>query len=157
MKPFFAQRLIGRLRNRDGATMLEAALITPLLLLLTFSIIEFASILYCHLALQNGAAQATRFAVTGNVSGTMSRVDSIKDAFRKATPTLNVPDSGFTFSHLAVGGGAFVGGSGGPNEVERLTVNYTWTLFTPLLRPFFPNGEIKLSAESTMKNESSPE
>ena len=109
MSRYLRRRLFARLRNRDGATMLEAALITPLLLLLTFSIMEFASILYCHLALQNGAAQATRFAVTGNVSGTMSRVDSIKDAFRRATPTLTVPDSGFTFSHLAVGGGAFVG------------------------------------------------
>lgn len=149
-------RLLGRLRNRDGATMLEAALITPLLLLLTFSIIEFASILYCHLALQNGAAQATRFAVTGSVTGTMSRVDSIKNAFRRATPTITVPDSGFSFSHLAVGGGAFVGGTGGPSEVERLTVNYTWTLFTPLLRPFFTNGQIRLRAESTMKNEGTP-
>ena len=68
MNRYLRHRLLTRLRNRDGATMLEAALITPLLLLLTFAIMEFASILYCHLALQNGAAQATRFAVTGNVS-----------------------------------------------------------------------------------------
>lgn len=157
MSRYLSRRFFGRLRNRDGATMLEAALITPLLLLLTFSIMEFASILYCHLALQNGAAQATRFAVTGSITGTMSRVDSIKDAFRRATPTLTVPDSGFAFSHLAVGGGSFVGGTGGPNEVERLTVNYTWTLFTPLLRPFFTNGQINLRAESTMKNEGGPQ
>ena len=43
MSRYLARRFFGRLRNRDGATMLEAALITPLLLLLTFSIIEFAS------------------------------------------------------------------------------------------------------------------
>lgn len=133
--------------------MLEAALVTPLLLLITFALIEFASILYCHLALQNGAAQATRFAVTGSVSGSMSRVDSIKDAFRRATPTLSVPDSAFTFSHLAVGGASFVAGTGGPNEVERLTVNYQWRLMTPVLRPFFTSGQISLRAESTMKNE----
>ncbi|MEP6593143.1 MAG: TadE/TadG family type IV pilus assembly protein [Acidobacteriota bacterium] len=133
--------------------MLEAALVTPLLLLITFALVEFASILYCHLALQNGAAQATRFAVTGGVSGSMSRVDSIKDAFRRATPTLTVPDSAFTFSHLAVGGASFVAGTGGPNEVERLTVNYQWRLMTPVLRPFFSSGQISLRAESTMKNE----
>ncbi|MEO8520880.1 MAG: TadE/TadG family type IV pilus assembly protein [Acidobacteriota bacterium] len=133
--------------------MLEAALVTPLLLLITFALVEFASILYCHLALQNGAAQATRFAVTGGVSGSMSRVDSIKDAFRRATPTLTVPDSAFTFSHLAVGGASFVAGTGGPNEVERLTVNYQWRLMTPVLRPFFTSGQISLRAESTMKNE----
>jgi Flp pilus assembly protein TadG len=157
MMTFLSRRLFARLRNRDGATMVEAAFITPLLLLLTFSIVEFASILYCHLALQNGAAQATRFAVTGNVNGTMSRVDSIKSAFRSATPTLTVPDSGFTFSHLPVKGTAFVPGTGMPDEVERLTVSYTWQLFTPLLRPFFTNGEIRLQAESTMRNESAPQ
>ena len=133
--------------------MLEAALITPLLLLVTFSVIEFASIFYCHLALQNGAAQATRFGVTGNVSGGLSRVDSIKAAFRQATPTLTVPDAAFTFSHLPVGGGTWVAGTGGPGEVERLRVDYTWTLFTPLMRPFFTSGKINLRAESAMKNE----
>jgi hypothetical protein len=157
MKSYFLRRVAARLRNRDGATMVEAAFITPLLLLLTFSIVEFASIMYCHLALQNGAAQATRFAVTGNVTGTMSRVDSIKAAFRTAAPTLNVPDSGFVFSHLAVKGTVFLPGTGGPDEVERLTVNYTWKLFTPLLRPFFTNGQIQLKAESTMRNEAAPQ
>lgn len=154
MTPYFLHRLVKRLRNSEGATMLEAALITPLLLLVTFSVIEFASIFYCHLALQNGAAQATRFAVTGNVSGGMSRVDSIKSAFRQATPTLTVTDAAFTFSHLPVGGSNWVAGTGGPGEVERLTVDYTWTLFTPLMRPFFTNGTIRLRAESAMKNES---
>jgi Flp pilus assembly protein TadG len=153
MTPYFKRRLFGRLRNAAGTAMLEAALITPLLLLLTFSIVEFASIFYCHLALQNGAAQATRFGVTGNVTGTLSRVDSMKAAFRQATPTLTVPDTAFTFSHLTVGGSAFVPGTGGPDEVERLTVKYTWKLMTPLLMPFFTNGEVKLKAESTMKNE----
>lgn len=149
----FSHRFLKRLRDCEGASMLEAALITPLLLLLTFAIIEFASIFYCHLALQNGAAQATRFAVTGNVAGGMSRVDSIKSAFRQATPTLIVPDAGFTFSHLPVGAANWVAGTGGPSEIERVQVDYTWRLFTPLLRPLFTNGEIRLRAESAMKNE----
>ena len=54
------------LRGEKGATMLEAAIITPLLLLLTFSIIDFASLFYVYLALENGASQATRYGVTGN-------------------------------------------------------------------------------------------
>jgi Flp pilus assembly protein TadG len=153
MKTYFLHRFVKRLRDGRGATMIEAALITPLLLLLTFSVIEFASIFYCHLALQNGAAQATRFGVTGNVSGGLSRVDSIKAAFRAATPTLTIPDAAFTFSHLPVGGANWVAGTGGPGEIERLRVDYTWTLFTPLMRPFFTNGTISLRAESAMKNE----
>jgi len=47
--------------------MVEAAIITPFLMLLTFSIGDFASIFYVYLALENGASQATRYAVTGNL------------------------------------------------------------------------------------------
>lgn len=134
--------------------MLEAAIVTPLILLLTFGTIEFASVFYTYLTLQNGVSQATRYGVTGNTNGSMSRVDSIKNAMREATPTLDIPDSAFTFQHMAVGGSSWAGGTGGPGEVEKVTIAYTWTFFTPLIRPFFTNGQLTISVDSTMKNES---
>ena len=97
-------------RGEKGATMLEAALVTPVLLLLTFAIVDFAGMFYAYLALENGVSQATRYAVTGqlmddpsNPGTPLSRVDSIKAAMRQATPTLTIPDTAFTFSHLPVG------------------------------------------------------
>jgi Flp pilus assembly protein TadG len=50
------------IRNCRGATMIEAAIMTPLLLLLTFSIVDFACLFYVYLALENGAVRprATR-------------------------------------------------------------------------------------------------
>ena len=72
---------------------------------------------------------------------------------RTATPTLTLPDGAFTFSHLPPGGGAWTAGAGGPNDVEKVTVNYTWTILTPVLRPFFPTGQIDFTVESIMKNE----
>lgn len=133
--------------------MIEAAILTPLLLLVTFAIMEFASILYCNLALQNGVAQATRYGVTGQVVAGKNRVESMKIAFHQATPTLSVPDANFVFDHLPVGGSNFVGGTGGPGEVERLSVSYEWTVFTPLMRAFIPSGRVILRADSSMKNE----
>ena len=44
---------------------------------------------------------------------------------RQATPTLTIPDGAFTFSHLPAGGSACVGGTGGPSDIEKVTVNYT--------------------------------
>ena len=64
MKP--TGRFFKRLKDATGATLLEAAIITPLLLLLTFSIADFGGLFYVYLALENGVSQATRFAVTGN-------------------------------------------------------------------------------------------
>ena len=72
---------------------------------------------------------------------------------RQATPTLTIPDAAFTFSHLPAGGGSWVGGTGGPGEIEKVTVNYTWTFMTPLIRPFFPGGKLNMQVESSMKNE----
>jgi uncharacterized protein len=154
---------VRRLRDTAGTSVLEAAIITPLLLLLTLSIVDFGALFYVYLALENGVSQATRFGVTGNVladptrpGNTLSRDDSIKLAMRQATPTLTIPDAAFSFSHMPPGGAGWSGGSGGPNELAKVTVGYTWQFINPLLWPFYPGGQITLSVESAMKNEGAP-
>ena len=160
MTPRVSHRISRLFRSARGNSLVEAAIITPLLLLLTFSIVDFASIFYVYLALENGASQATRYAITGNLmddplnpGNPLSREESIKVAMRDATPTLTLYDSAFTFAHLPLGGGSWVGGVGGPNEIEKVTIRYTWNIMTPLLRPFFPSGQINLTVDSAMKNE----
>jgi hypothetical protein len=150
-----------RMADATGSSLIEAAMITPLLVLLTFSIVDFASMFYVYLALENGVSQATRYAVTGNVmddpnnpGGQLSRDDSIKTAMRQATPTLTIDDSDFSFAHMAVGSSSWVAGSGGPGEIQKVTVNYTWKFFDPLIGAFFPGGQIALTVDSAMKNES---
>jgi Flp pilus assembly protein TadG len=150
-------RNLRRLGDSKGANLVEAAIITPLLLLLTFSIVDFASMFYCYLALEHGVSQATRFAITGqqvSSGGTpIGREASIKAAMRDATPTLTIPDSAFSFSFMPMNGSSWSAGLGGANDVGRVTVNYTWNFMTPLIRPFFTNGQINLRVQSTMKNE----
>src|SRR4030081_3459104 len=110
-------RIFKRLRDSSGGSLVEAALITPLLLLLTFGICDFGAMFYVYLALENGISQATRYGVTGNQMddptnpGTqLSRADSMKLAMRQATPTQTIPDSYFTFNHLPVGSATWVSG-----------------------------------------------
>jgi hypothetical protein len=153
-------RFFRRIKDATGATLLEAALVTPLLLLLTFSIADFGSLFYVYLALENGVSQATRFAVTGNLlddpahpGSKLSRQDSIKAAMRNTTPTLAIPDAAFTFQHMPTGSTSWLSGTGGPSDIEKVTINYNWSLLTPLLRPFFAGGMLQFSVESTMKNE----
>jgi len=160
MRRRLLHRAVRLLRERAGTNMIEAAIITPLLLLLTFSIVDFASLFYVYLALENGVSQATRFAVTGNRlddplnPGTpLDRRGSIMLAMRQATPTLTIPDGDFDF-HFMRPGGAWASGVGGPGDFGKVTVNYTWDIMTPLLRPFFTNGQIRFSVDSVMKNES---
>ena len=155
--------MVRRLRDTAGTSILEAAIITPLLLLLTISIVDFGALFYVYLALENGVSQATRFGVTGNLMddpaspGTpLSRDSSIKLAMRQSTPTLTIPDSAFTFSHMAVGGASWVGGSGGANELAKVSVGYTWQFFNPMMWAFFPGGQVTLTVDSAMKNEGAP-
>ena len=141
------------IRNCRGATLVEAAIMTPLLLLLTFAIIDFAGLFYVYLSLENGASQATRYAVTGQLVSGQTRENSIKIAMRQATPTLTIPDNAFSFSHMRPGTTVWVSGSGGEGDIGRLTITYPWNLMTPLVRPFFTNGQLVISVESAMKNE----
>ena len=141
------------LKSSRGTNLLETALILPLLLLITFSIVEFGAMFYSYLALENGVSQATRYGITGATSGTLTREDSIKAAMRDATPTLTIPDSAFTFNYLPQGASTWLSGPGGPGDIEKVTVNYTWDFMTPLLRPFFTNGQLPMQVSSSMKNE----
>ena len=147
-------------RDCRGTNLVEAALVTPLLLLLTFAIADFGTMFYAYLALENGVSQATRYGVTGqllddpdNPGAKLSRAESIKRAMRQATPTLTIPDTAFTFSHLPVGSNVWVAGPGGPSDIEKVQVDYTWELMTPLVGAFFPNGELHIRVDSSMKNE----
>ena len=152
-------RILRTLSDCTGANLVEAALITPLLLTLTFGLIDFATLFYTYLALENGVSQASRFAVTGNQmanpngGGNLSREQALMSAMRNATPTLALDDGQFQFSHIPAGGSAPVGGVGGPNDVGIVTVTYTWTPVTPILRPFLTNGQIVMKVDSAMKNE----
>jgi Flp pilus assembly protein TadG len=145
--------LFRRLRDSKGTSIVEAALITPLLLLLTFGIAEFSALFYVYLALENGVSQASRYGVTGNALANTSREDSIRAAMRQATPTITLSDDAFSFAHLPVGSTVWTAGAGGPGDLEKVTVDYTWGIMTPILWPFFANGQIHFTVGSTMKNE----
>jgi hypothetical protein len=159
-----SHQVFRRLRDARGTSIVEAAVITPLLLLLTLSIVDFGLLFFVHLTLENGVSQATRLVVTNqmmddpaNPGTKLNRVDSIKLAMRQATPTLTIPDSAFTFTNLPAGSAVWVGGAGGPGDIGKVSINYTWKLFNPMLWPFFTSGQITLVAESAMKNEASPQ
>lgn len=146
-------RKLRRLGDSKGTNLVEAAIITPLLLLLTFGIVDFASMFYCYLALENGVSQATRFAITGQAIEGMNRQEAIMARMREVTSTLTIPDDAFTFRHMPPGSTTWVSGTGGPNAIENVQVTYTWEFMTPIIRPFFTDGRVTLRVASTMKNE----
>src|SRR5687768_1183993 len=82
-----------------GANLVEVAIILGLLLSLTFAVIDFGTVLYVYLALENGVSQATRYAVTGpqmpdpnDPQQKLPREESVRRDMRQATPTLLIQD-----------------------------------------------------------------
>ncbi len=140
-----------------GQSLVETAIVLMLLLLLTFAIIDFSSLFYVFLALENGVSQATRYAVTGqlqsgndpNTGNPYNREGSIKKIMQDVTPTLDITKATITFSNITKG----TSDSGGPGDIIRVNVSYDWNIITPLIRPFFSGGKITLKVSSTMKNE----
>jgi hypothetical protein len=143
----------GFLRGTSGVSLVEAALVTPLLVFLTLSIAEFGVLFHVYLALEHGVTQATRYGVTGNQMEELSREDSLRGAMRQATPTLTIPDEAFEFSHLSPGATVWADGTGGPDDIEKMTVDYNWPVVNPMLRPFFTGGQMHFRVESSRKNE----
>jgi hypothetical protein len=72
---------------------------------------------------------------------------------RDATPHITISDADFTFSHLAPGSSIWTAGSGGPNDIGKVTVQHVWKPLTPILAPFLTNGQLTVKVESAMKNE----
>jgi Flp pilus assembly protein TadG len=145
-----------RLQDADGANLIEAALILPLILIVIFALMEFGGILYTRMALQNGVSQATRFAITRNVMPGQTREASIRTVLRRETPTLTIADEDITFSHMLPGAADWSAGTGPGNSIERVTVIYDWPIMTPFMDLFFSSDTVVIRAESAMKNESDP-
>ncbi len=148
------------IRDCGGNNLIEAAIVTPLLLVLTFGIVDFASLFWVYVSMESGISQATRLAVTGatkddpdNPGTPLGREGTIKAAMQEATSTLDVNAMTFSFSHMAPGSSSWASGAGSPGDIGRVTVEYSWQPLTPILAPFLTGGKMTMHVESAMKIE----
>ena len=121
--------------------MIEAAIITPLLLLLTFSIVDFGAVFYVYLALENGVSQATRSASPGKLKDDPANPGTPLDRRRigqagDAASRRRRPDRPRQRVHLPeprhqapAAPGPLA--SADPNDIGKVTVAYRWNLVLP--------------------------
>jgi hypothetical protein len=83
----------------------------------------------------------------------MGREGTIKAVMKEASPTLDVDAMTFSFTHMAPGGSSWSSGAGGPGDIGRVTVEYSWEPITPILDHFLDNGMMTMKVESAMKIE----
>lgn len=140
-------------RGTAGSSLVEAAIVLPLLVVLILSIVDVGLLVGIELSLQNGVARASRYGATGRVRKGVTREESILAELRSATPSLTISPADLSFTNLSR---ALAVGAGGPTDVVVLSVSHDWKLLSPLLQPFFANGTATVRVSATVANEPFP-
>ena len=124
-------------RNEAGQSLLEFALLLPVLIILLMGLLDLGRLYYGFVAVTDAAGEGANF-------GAMYPSDrsAIEDRARDATGGLIPPAS------VAIGilPDPIVPD---PGELITVTVIYTHTLVTPLMRVLVPTGILPLRAEVT--------
>ena len=144
-----------------GQSLVEFALIIPILVMIIFGVFEFSRMFENWQTLQNIAQGAARFASTGAGyrDGNNARLGYIKDEAEKRTTSLNIdasagPSSPGYFHVYVYASDEPIPGKeapGGPNVRVAVDVVFNYPLITPLVNMIAPY--IRLTGHSEMITE----
>jgi Flp pilus assembly protein TadG len=130
--------VMNTLKNEKGQSLVEFAIILPILLLLLFGIAEFGIMLNSYLTIQNVAREGARLGIIGG-----SDVEIIS-LIRTTSPNLTSSDMSITIT---------------PSEISRrsgdtltVTVAYKYHMTVPIISSLVGNV-IVLTAQTSMRIE----
>jgi len=137
--------------RQRGQTLVEFAIIIPVLLLLAVFIFDFGRAVYYYSAIQNAAREGVRYGSVNPVVTTTSVYEDVPGM--KTAAVKYAIGLGLTLTDVDAGMGTpeLVGGYANPTV--KVKVTYTFTPATPLLANFLSGGVITLRGESVMRTE----
>ena len=122
-----------------GQSMVETALVLPIIILILMAIIDFGFLFNNYIVLSNASREASRKAAVG---GTDAEITAL---ITSLTGTLNAADRTTSIS---------------PSQTLRthgtpvtITINYDNHFLTPIIGAFFPGGSAILKSETVMRVE----
>ena len=131
-------------RRRAGSTLLEFALVLPVLIALLIGIMEFGWLVYNNMTIANAAREGARLASLGNLTSTVhAQVNSRVSPLSVTTTIQHSIDGGQTYvttSNNASSNNAPFG------SMMRVSVRYRFRPLTGFF-PFFNNYYISSKAE----------
>jgi len=123
------------MEGERGATVVEMALVLPILLLFIMGIIEFGNVFRVMLTLHKATQFGTRMAVTGMGYENGTRMSYIESATKKILEDLPGTPAEVTVSSwggVTDSGDGREGNPGMPCELVQVKVDYDYTPVTPL-------------------------
>lgn len=141
-----------------GATVVEFALIVPLLLILLMAIIELGALFWVNMTMQHAVREGARYAITGRLDldpnpNPADRLRPAAIAEKIKLSSLGLYDSVVSDMLVTDPDGNVLVGFGGSGETLVIKLECSWPLLTPLIRPFFDGGTYNFEVSSTMRNE----
>lgn len=126
------------LKNQDGQSVVEFAIILPVLLLIIMGIVQFGMLIGSYLTLENAAREAARAGIIGSTNA------EVRLVITSTSPNL---EPGKLTIAIAPSEGSRTSGS-------TLTVNltYNYDLTIPIISSLF-NNTVVLNAETSMRIE----
>jgi Flp pilus assembly protein TadG len=126
------------LRSNEGQSLVEFAVILPILLMLIMGILEFGLMLNCYLSVRNASREGARAAIVGSTD------IEINNLILTISPSLNRTDL-----TVAVTPSQGSRRSGDPVTVE---VKYNYRFIIPIISGVFSSGVV-LKAQTIMRIE----
>ncbi|HOJ10207.1 MAG TPA: pilus assembly protein [Clostridiales bacterium] len=127
------------LKNKKGQSLVEFAIILPLLLLVIMAIIEFGVMLNSYLTIHNAAREGARAGIAGSSS------TEIQNLIISVSPGLDVKDLIINISP--------VDKSRKPGDALTVQIRYNYHLTVPVISRVFVNNVVILSAQVSMRIE----
>jgi Flp pilus assembly protein TadG len=152
------------LRRGKGSTIVEFALVLPLLLLLIFGVMDFGFYFFVQHSLQFATREGVRLALVGRTindsSGNpMTRVASIIQtiqskasvAVKPADVSVSIFPVDATFADPS--GWQTTQDAGLPGSYMRVRARYTYRFITPLIGALVPGRSKVIEVQATYRNE----
>ena len=141
-------------RRERGGTLVEFALVAPLMILLIMAALELAIVFWVNLTLQHAVREGARDAVTGQGGALREQlagqriVDQSMGLYQRVQPLLSINRVSVAADLAPLPPGML--GAGG--EMLLLQIDGAWPVASPLLQPWL--GTVyRFHVAATMRNE----
>lgn len=141
-------------RRERGGTLVEFALVAPLVILLIMAALELAIVFWVNLTMQHAVREGVRYAVTGQGGALREQlavqriVDQSMGLYQRVQPVLSINRTSVAADPAQLPPGVL--GSGG--EMLLLQIDGAWPVASPLLQPWL--GTVyRFRVAATMRNE----
>ena len=126
-------------KNSRGQSLVETAIVLPIILLIIMGIIEFGLLFNNYIIITNASREGARKAAIGGTDSEIIQVvENVTTTLELSKMTISVSPSFSSRRH-----GAQV----------KVEVVYRASLITPIIGKFFPGEEARLAATSIMRVE----